>query len=209
MNLERSKVFLLIGFLSFIFIFQYFNNDSSNQFQDQFEFETPQLSGNLEGAENILIVELIRRTNLSSSGLINIIDKMTILNENGNPINSILIGIPLKDSSNLIYINAIGQTKNTLLTERSHGVMGSYEMINIYFDSPLLPSQETTINVKQTYKNLLSYEIAELEGEEINQLIHFNGLLFPILPYRIEGNVKSAYKIPPQAEYYNRKEIEG
>ena len=203
---KRSKVFLLIGFLSFIFIFQYFGNDSLNQFQDQNEFEIPQLSDNLEGADNILITELIRRTNLSSSGLININDKMTILNENDNPINSILIGIPLRDSSNLIYINTIGQTRNTLLTERSYGVLGSYEMIIIYFDSPLLPSQETTINVMQTYKNLLSYEIAELE-EGLNQLIHFNGLLFPILPYRSEGNVKSIYIIPPLAELHTRKQF--
>jgi len=203
---KRSKVFLLIGFLSFIFIFQYFDNDSLNQFQDQNEFEIPQLSGDLEGAENILIVQLIRRTNLSASGLININDKMVILNENDNPINSILIAIPLRDSSNLIYINTVGQTENTLLTERSHGVMGSYEMVKIYFDSPLLPSQETTINVKQTYNNLLSYEIAELE-EGLNQLIHFNGLLFPLLPYRSEGDVKSIYVIPPLAELHTRKQF--
>lgn len=203
---KRSKVFLLIGFLSFIFIFQYFGNDSLNQFQDQNEFEIPQLSGDLEGAENILVVQLIRRTNLSTSGLININDKMVILNENDNPINSILIGIPLRDSSNLIYINTVGQTENTLLTERSHGVMGSYEMVKIYFDSPLLPSQETTINVKQTYNNLLSYEIAELE-EGVNQLIHFNGLLFPILPYRSEGDVKSIYIIPTLAELHTRKQF--
>ena len=203
---KRSKVFLLIGFLSFIFIFQYFGNDSLNQFQDQNEFEIPQLSGDLEGAENILIVQLIRRTNLSTSGLININDKMVILNENDNPINSILIGIPLRDSSNLIYINTVGQTENTLLTERSHGVMGSYEMVKIYFDSPLLPSQETTINVKQTYNNLLSYDIAELE-EGVNQLIHFNGLVFPILPYRSEGDVKSIYIIPTLAELHTRKQF--
>jgi len=203
---KRSKVFLLIGFISFIFIFQYFDNDSLNQFQDQNEFEIPQLSGDLEGAENILIVQLIRRTNLSTSGLININDKMVILNENDNPINSILIGIPLRDSSNLIYINTVGQTENTLLTERSHGVMGSYEMVKIYFDSPLLPSQETTINVKQTYNNLLSYEIAELEGG-LNQLIHFNGLVFPLLPYRSEGDVKSIYIIPTLAELHTRKQF--
>ena len=203
---KRSKVFLLIGFISFIFIFQYFDNDSLNQFQDQNEFEIPQLSGNLEGADNILITQLIRRTNLSTTGLINIIDNLVILNENDNPINSILIGIPLRDSSNLIYINAIGQTKNTLLTERSYGILGSYEMIIIYFDSPLLPSQETTIKFMQTYTNLLSYEIAELEGG-LNQLIHFNGLVFPLLPYRSEGDVKSIYIIPTLAELHTRKQF--
>ena len=180
---KRTEIILLIGFLSFIFIFQYFNDNSINQYQDQNEFEIPTRSGSLEGAENILITGLVRRTNLSTSGLINIIDRLTILNENDNPINSILIGVPLKDSNKLIYINAIGETMNTLLTERSFGVMGRYELINISFDSPLLPSQETIISVKQSYTNLVSYEIVELE-EGANQLIHFNGLLFPILPYR-------------------------
>jgi len=205
---KRSKVLLLIGFLSFIFIFQYFNNDSFNQFQNQNEFETPQLSDNLEGAENILITDLIRRTNLSTSGLISIVDRLTILNENDNPINSILIGIPLRDSSNLIYINAIGQTENTLLTERSHGVLASYEMVIIYFDSPLLPSQDIKIIVEQTYQNLLSYELAELEDGP-NQLIHFTGLLFPILPYRCEGDIKSIYTIPSIAELHTRTQFEG
>lgn len=205
---KRTEIILLIGILSFIFIFQYFNDNSINQYQDQNEFEIPKLSGSLEGAENILITGLVRRTNLSTSGLINIIDRLTILNENDNPINSILIGVPLKDSNKLIYINAIGETMNTLLTERSFGVLGSYELINIYFDSPLLPSQETIISVKQSYTNLVSYEIVELE-EGPNQVIHFNGLLFPILPYRTEGNVKSLYLIPPQAELYTRKQFEG
>ena len=110
---KRSKVLLLVGFLSLIFIIQYFDMETFNQYQDRFEIETPHLSGDLEGVENILIHQLIRRTNLSSTGLVNIIDRMVILNENSNPINSILIGIPLRDSDNLIYINAKGETRNT------------------------------------------------------------------------------------------------
>ena len=205
---KRTKITLLIGVLSFIFIFQYFNDNSIYQDQDQFEFEIPKLSGSLEGAENILITGLIRRTNLSASGLINIIDRLTILNENDNPINSILIGVPLEDSSKLIYLNAESDAKNTLIAERSYAVLGNYEMINIYFDSPLMPSQETTIIVKQSYTNLVSYQIVELE-EGLNQLIHFVGLLFPILPYRCEGDVKSLYVIPLQAQLHTHKQFEG
>jgi len=205
---KRTKIILLFGVLSFIFIFQYFDDNSIYQYQDQDEFEIPKLSGSLEGAENILIPELIRRTNLSTTGLINILDRMTILNENDNPINSILIGIPLKDSSKLIYIDARSEAKNSLITERSYGVLGSYELINIYFDSPLLPSQTTKIIIKQSYIDLVSYEIAELE-EGLTQVINFNGLLFPILPYRVEGDVKSIYAIPPNAELHTRKQFGG
>ena len=205
---KRTKITLLIGVLAFIFIFQNFNDNSIYQDQNQNELDKPTLSGSLEGAENIMITELIRRTNLSASGLINIIDKLTILNNNDNPINSILIGVPLKDSSKLIYINARSQSKNTLIAERSYGVLGSYEMINIYFDSPLLPSQETTIFIKQSYVNLLTYSVAELE-EGFTQLIRFDGLLFPILPYRSEGDVKSSYAIPLNAELHTQKQLEG
>jgi len=205
---KRTKITLLIGVLAFIFIFQNFNDNSIYQDQNQNELDKPTLSGSLEGAENIMITELIRSTNLSASGLINIIDKLTILNNNDNPINSILIGVPLKDSSKLIYINARSQSKNTLIAERLHGVLGSYEMINIYFDSPLLPSQETTIFIKQSYVNLLTYSVTELE-EGFTQLIRFDGLLFPILPYRSEGDVKSYYAIPLNAELHTQKQLEG
>lgn len=205
---KRNKIILLIGFFSFIFIFQYFNDNSIIQGQDQNEVEIPKLSSSLEGADNILITILTRRTNLSASGLINVLDRLTILNNNENPINSILIGVPLKDSSNLIYINAESETKNTLIVERSYGVMDSYEMINIYLDTPLLPSQQTLVIVEQSYKNLVTYEIAELE-EGLSQLVHFAGLLFPILPYRCEGDIKSIYQIPSQTELYTRKQFEG
>jgi hypothetical protein len=205
---KRTKITLLIGIVAFIFIFQNFDDNSIYQDQNQYEIDNPTLSGSLEGAENIMITELIRRTNLSASGLINIIDRLTILNENDNPINSILMGVPLKDSSNLIYINVRSQTENTLITERFYGVLDVYEMINIYFDSPLLPSQETTIIVKQSYTDLVSYEFNELE-EGLTQIITMVGLLFPILPYRCEGEVKSIYVIPPLTELHTRKQFEG
>lgn len=205
---KKKIVLLLISFLLFIVVISSFQNDPSFNYQNQTENELPQLSGGLEGAENILIVELIRSTNISSYGLVNINDRIIILNQNDNPINSILIGIPLKDSNNLIYFSATGQTKNTLLIERSHEVMHSYEMITIYFDSPLLPSQEIIINVLQTYKNLVTYKFTIIE-EQIAQLINFTGLLFPILPYMSEGNVKSNYRLPEGTTLNFHEQIEG
>jgi len=205
---KRAKIFLIIGFISFVFIFQYYSKESIYNYQDQNEFEVSQLSSSTEGVENILITEVSRRTNLSAYGLINSIDKLTILNENDNPIHSILMGVPLKDSNKLIYISAKSHTGNTLIAERSYGVLGSYEMIKIYFDSPLLPSQETTIMIKQSYTDLLTYAFNDLE-EGVTQIITMLGLLFPILPYRCEGDIKSLYTIPPQTELHLRKQFEG
>ncbi len=205
---KKKGVLVLISFLLFIVVFSYFQNDPSFNYQNQTENEPSQLSGGLEGAGNILIKKIIRNTNISSYGLVNINDRITILNQNENPINSILFGIPLKDSNNLIYFGATGQTHNTLLTERPHEVMLSYEMITIYFDSPLLPSQEVTINVLQTYQNLITYKFAVI-GASISQLINFTGLLFPILPYKSEGDIKSNYRLPEETTLNFHKEIEG
>ena len=205
---KRAKIILIIGFLTLVFVFQYFGEESISHYQDQNEIEVSKLSSSIEGVEDILITQVLRRTNLSAMCLTNTIDTLTILNENDNPIHSILIGIPLKDSSKLIYISARSHTGSTLIAERSYGVLGSYEMIKIYFDSPLLPSQETTIIIKQSYTDLLSYEFRELE-EGLSQIITMNGLLFPILPYRCEGVVKSIYVVPPQTELFTRKQFEG
>jgi len=196
-----------MSFLLFIVVFSYIQNDSSFNYQNQTENEPPQLSGDLEGIENILIKGILRNTNTSSYGLVNINDRITILNQNDNPINSILFGIPLKDSNNLIYFSASGQTHNTLLTERSHEVMRSYEMITIYFDSPLLPSQEVTINVLQTYQNLITYKF-DIIDDRISQIINFTGLLFPILPYKSEGTIKSNYLQPEGTTLHYKKKIE-
>jgi len=205
---KKKVVLVLISFLLFIVVSSYFQNDPAFNYQNQTENEPSQLSGGLEGAGNILIKGIVRNTNISSYGLVNINDRITILNQNDNPINSILFGIPLKDSNNLIYFGATGQTHNTLLTERPHEVMRSYEMITIYFDSPLLPSQEVTINVLQTYQNLITYKFAVI-GEQIAQLVNFTGLLFPILPYKSEGNVKSNYLLPEETTLNFHKQIEG
>ncbi len=204
---RKKKILLLISFFLFIVVFSYIQNDPSFNYQNQTENDPPQLSGGLEGAENILINGIIRNTNISSYGLVNINDRITILNQNDNPINSILFGIPLNDSNNLIYFGATGQTHNTLLTERSHEVMRSYEMITIYFDSPLLPSQEITINVLLTYQNLITYKF-EYIGEAIAQIVDFTGLLFPILPYKSEGNIKSNYLLPEETTVNFHKEFE-
>jgi hypothetical protein len=74
---KKKIVLFLIGFLLFIVVFSYFQNDPSFNYQNQTENELPQLSGDLEGAENILIVGIMRNTNISSYGLVNINDRIT------------------------------------------------------------------------------------------------------------------------------------
>ena len=202
---KKKIILLLISFLLFIAVFSSFQDDPLRVYQNQNENEPPQLSGGLEGAENLLLVKMIRHANLSSYGLVNAKDRITVLNQNNNPISSILIGISLKDSNNLVYFSAMGHTGNTLLIERSNKVMRNYEMITVYFDSPLLPSQETNITIIQTYKNLLTYELTINNEQEIN----FTWTLFPILPYKSEGEIKSNFQLPAETELNYPKLIEG
>jgi len=201
---KKKIILLLISFLLFIVVFSSFQNDPSYIYQNQNENEHPQLSGGVEGAENLLIVKMIRSANLSSYGLVNIKDRITVLNQNNNPISSILIGIPLKDSINLIYFSATGQTENTLLIERSNKVMRNYEMITVYFDSPLMPSQEINITIIQSFKNLITYKLVSNE-----QTINFTWALFPILPYKCEGDIKSNFLLPADTDLEYQKLIEG
>ncbi|TET00231.1 MAG: hypothetical protein E3J90_04190 [Promethearchaeota archaeon] len=190
---RKSFFIIFIGFLSVIIIFSAIQDDFSYNYQNHYSVENPQLSSTLEGADNLLVVEIIRATNISSYGLVNIKDRLTILNNNNNPINSILFGLKVEDSNNLIYFNAFGETQNTLLIERSHEIMGIYEMITIYFDTPLLPSQEISITVLHSYTNLISYELSFI-GDEVTQI--FKGPLFPLLPYKSEGTIRSNYLLP-------------
>jgi len=203
---RKSFFIIFIGFLSVIIVFSAIQNDFSYNYQNHFSVEDPQLSSTLEGADNLLATNVVRNTNLSSNGLVNIKDRLTILNNNNNPINSILFGLKVEDSNNLIYFNAFGETQNTLLIERSHEIMDIYEMITIYFDIPLLPSQEITLTVLHSYTNLISYEISFID-DEITQLLVFKGPLFPLLPYKSEGNIKSNYLLPEGADLHFFKQI--
>ena len=203
---RKSFFIIFIGFLSAMIVFSAIQDNFSYNYQHHFSVEDPQLSRTLEGADNLLVVEIARETNLSSYGLVNIEDKLTILNNNNNPINSILFGLKVADSNNLIYFNAFGETQNTLLIERSHEIMDIYEMITIYFDTPLLPSQEISFTVLHSYTNLISYEVAFID-DEVSQLLVFKGPLFPLLPYKSEGTIISNYLLPERSTLYFHKQI--
>ncbi|MFX1418513.1 MAG: hypothetical protein ACFE9N_06300 [Promethearchaeota archaeon] len=155
--------------------------------------ENPKYSTGLEGTENVLITQIDRQVNISGYGLIRFEDKLTVKNLNNNPLSSILFGIPLYLSDELVYYNAIRSDQGTLLAERSNMIMNNYEMITIYFDSPLLPQESKTIMFIQYYKEFLSYLPIE------KQSISYFGLVFPILPYKAEGDIQSVFLLPEGA----------
>ncbi|MHA2128722.1 MAG: hypothetical protein ACW99L_01995, partial [Promethearchaeota archaeon] len=139
-----KRVKILLIFFVFVVIFTnilYLPSNSDDKYPEDNNTQNLQNSASLEGAENILITKINRIANISGYGLFSIEDDITVKNLNNNPINSIFIAVPLNISDKLIFFEAIGEDKNTLLTERSYMIMDDYEMIAIYFSSPILPQQ--------------------------------------------------------------------
>ncbi|MFX0024968.1 MAG: hypothetical protein ACFE8M_01030 [Candidatus Hermodarchaeota archaeon] len=184
---RRKKICLLaIGLIFLIILISNIHYNSENSKINE-ENITPKLSTSLEGVENILITDMIRTVNISGYDLVNFKDKLTILNQNNNPITSIFFPIHLNKSNDVIFCKATGESKNTLLTERNYLVLNDYELIAIYFDSPLLPHQKTTISFYHSLTNCLIY-YTELTAEyQLEQYINITESIFPILPYKAEG----------------------
>ncbi|MFW9878215.1 MAG: hypothetical protein ACFFG0_34470, partial [Candidatus Thorarchaeota archaeon] len=91
-------IFLLnIFFLPSISDFDYTKND---------DIQKPEYSASLEGAENIVITSLFRNATLSGYGFASFEDSLSITIVNNNPITSIMVGIPLVDSENLVFFKA-------------------------------------------------------------------------------------------------------
>ena len=150
----------------------------------------PNLSVNLEGIENIVITEVSRVMNISGYGLVMYEDILLFKNLNNNPITSVLFGIPIGISDDLVFYEATGVDQNTLLIERSSLVMDGHEMIVIYLDSPLLPHQTRLIRFSHIYQNLISYYATE------DQNLLVAGAVYPLLPYRMEGSITALVNIP-------------
>ncbi|MFW9987909.1 MAG: hypothetical protein ACFFC3_04580 [Candidatus Odinarchaeota archaeon] len=180
-------IFLVsVSFLPHLFNFNY--NVKNN------EIDQPKYSASLEGAENIVVTNLFRNVTLSGYGSTSFEDSLSFTNFNNNPINSIFVGIPLSQSDELIFYKTTGEDGNTLLTERSYMIVKDYEMIAIYFDSPLLPQQTKTIKFFHQYKNLILYSQID------KQYLIYNGFVFPVLPYRAEGEIIAHYYVPEGSE---------
>ena len=151
----------------------------------------PQSSTNLDGIENIIITKLDRNANITAYGLLSIEDTITFNNLNNHPITSIFFGIPIDISEDLIFFKATGIDDNTLISDSSSTTMNGNQMIVIYFDSPLLPYQIREIKFTHTYKNIITYTLLE-----DNQHIVFYPIVYPLVPYNIEGEVSAIFNYP-------------
>lgn len=153
-----------------------------------------ELSASLKGAENIIITKVERDADISAYGLLTIEDNLKVKNLNNYPISSIFFGFPEYISENLVYLEATGFDQNTFLTERSYMILNGYEMIAIYFDSPLLPYQTKIVNIKHIFKDVINYIIYE------DQAMMFKPIIYPIVPYKMEGEIIATFKFPETAE---------
>ncbi len=192
--IRKNILIFFTVFLLFIVAYPFISKQPDLNYTYQNGNQSPKFSVSLEGAENILVTRLDRWGNISGYGLVSIEDKLSIKNLNNNPITSIFIGIPLNHSDDLIFFETTGLEGNTLLTERSYMIQSDFEMLAIYFDSPLLPYQSKTIKFTHIYKNLVSYSFID------KQYIEFNGYVYPFLPYKMESDLTTTYLVPRISE---------
>ena len=191
--IKKEKIILVLtSSLIFFALFSSLNNDSNpilvNPESDI--NDNPNISVNLEGIENIVITEVNRVMNISGYGLVIYEDILLVKNLNNNPISSVLFGIPIGISDDLVFFEATGVDQNTLLIERSSLVMNGHEMIVIYLDSPLLPHQTRLIRFLHIYQNLINYFMLD------EQDLIVTGIVYPLLPYRMEGSITTVVNVP-------------
>jgi len=187
-KINRTSFILIVFFILLINILLIPNFFKVNPLNEN--IEEPKFSTGLEGTENVLITDMYRVANISGYGLVRFEDSLTFKNLNNYPLTSIFIGIPSYLSDKLIYYKAVGTDENTLLAERSNMMMNNYEMITLFFNTPLLPQESKSIKFIQQYKEVLSYIPFE------DQLISYVGVVYPILPYKMEGSVVAVFLLP-------------
>lgn len=201
MKKKTTKILFIAGIFILTIVISSIQIHSENQIVTSEEPTELFSSTNLEGAEDIIITNILRNVNVSAYGIINIIDRMTILNNYNNPISSMLVGIPLNLTDNLIFYQAKGSYTNSLFVERSNFIMNDNEMLTIYFDSPLLPNQKETISFTHSYANIPSYFYLGTQ-QNIQYIIN----PFPVLPYKTEKDVRSIFRMPENSQVgYNEK----
>ena len=78
--------------------------------------------------------------------------------------------------------------------------MNNYEMIAIYFDSVLLPEQSKTIRFIQSYKHEVAYGLY-LQGSNIMQRLTYQEIVYPLLPYKVEGAYSTLIRFPDSSTF--------
>jgi len=203
MNKKKKISIIFTGILIVLIILSIIPTSSKINYKNEEPIEYPSTSSSLEGSENIIATNINREATLSDYGVTNIIDSITFKNKNTNPINSIFLGIPLSVSEKLIFFEARGEQDNSLLIERSNYIMENFEMIAIYFETPLLPEESKEIKFVQTYMDMIKFL---LEVQTGIQKINFTSYAFPILPYKAEGLIKASYEIPDSSSLLSSSE---
>ncbi|MFX1442813.1 MAG: hypothetical protein ACFFHV_05315 [Promethearchaeota archaeon] len=191
-------LFVFTGIILMIIGFSLIPSSSRVNYDQNYDLKDnkhPKIAASLEGADNILITKIDREAELNGFGLVNIEDTIKIQNKNDNPITAIYFGVPLTQVDNLVFFEARGEGGNTLSIEQNEVVMKGFEMIAIYFDSPLRPQEAIELKILHSYKDMLIYT----EEPSVIQQINFTGYVYPLMPYRAQGSIKAIYKIPDTA----------
>ena len=190
---KKSLLLLVTGSLIFIVLFSYIQNSSGMNLINVENTGYPRSSATLDGADNILVTNIDRDAEISGYGLVHYTDSITFKNLNNNPITAVFIGVQLSKSDDLIFFEAQNKEGGSLYAERAYLVMDQYEMIAVYFDTPLLPQQSKTIKFRQTFKDSLIYTF---DGQQYTQYITYIGTIYPLLPYNVDGDVIATYTVP-------------
>jgi len=191
---RKDFLLILIGLLLIIVALSYVFDNTEIDLTDYNNNKIPQSSADLDGIENIIITKLYRNATITKYGLLSIEDTITFTNLNNQPITSIFFGIPIDISEDLIFFKATGISDNTLLSDSSSTIMNGNQMIIIYFDSPLLPYQIRDVKFTHTYKNVISYSFLE-----DNQHVVYYPIVYPLVPYNIEGEASAIFHYPTTA----------
>ncbi len=192
---KKALAIIFTGIVITLVIMSYMPH-SSEQSRENYNAEVnPRTSASVETMNNILITQINRDTNLSGYGLMSTKDTLTVKNINSNPIEYFFIGVPLTIFEDLVEFKAEGKDANTLLSEKTSYAIDKFQLIAIYFEEPLLPYESTTVNFYQVYKDMLTYS-----GGETSQTISLTIYVYPILPYKAEGDISAKYNHPESSE---------
>jgi len=185
-RLKKNKRFLLLTFLFALLIFCSLISVLPNKKSENLQVDIAlKKSSILDTFEGVQITELYRNVEFSGNGLLTAEDTFTIKNIHNNPISFITMGIDKYFFENLIYYDAKGTYSESLDVKFSETMIETFKMIYIFFNSPLLPSQETLITFTHSYKDLCNFSVMSV-GEEQMQTVVFNFYLYPIVPYEVD-----------------------
>lgn len=167
---------------------------------DEKRGETPETAAIFDAAsiDNIEVTEIDRKVNMSGYGLLNVEDEITFKNLNNNPITGVFFAVSEQYSDDLVFYEAKGAQKQSLLVEKTDKKIDTYELFAVYFNSPLLPTESRKATFVQSYKDITIYTQADT-----SEAVTYLGDIFPSLPYKATGDIIAKFKAPESASLQN------